>query len=92
MDAQNPGLLIDNPTLPPQVGGEPAITCMGAFVANAIFDADGIRFHDLPVNPERKTATAASMAIMGHWAAAALFLRTICNLSGQKVGYADDKI
>ncbi|MBI5568398.1 MAG: xanthine dehydrogenase family protein molybdopterin-binding subunit [Desulfomonile tiedjei] len=46
-------ILIENPDLPPQEGGEPAITCMGAVVANAIFDAIGIRFHELPISPER---------------------------------------
>jgi isoquinoline 1-oxidoreductase len=46
-------ILIDNPDLPPQEGGEPAITPMGALVANAIFDAIGVRLHDLPMSPER---------------------------------------
>jgi len=46
-------MIIDNPDLPPQEGGEPAITCMGALVANAIFDATGARVHDLPMNPQR---------------------------------------
>jgi nicotinate dehydrogenase subunit B len=46
-------ILIENPDLPPQEGGEPAITCMGALVANAIFDAIGVRFHDIPISRER---------------------------------------
>jgi len=46
-------ILIDNPDTPPQGGGEPAITCMGAVVANAIFDATGVRFYDLPITEER---------------------------------------
>jgi nicotinate dehydrogenase subunit B len=54
-------ILIDNPDMPPQEGGEPAITCMGALMANAIFDAIGIRFHELPLTPERiKKAVKAS--------------------------------
>jgi len=35
------------------LGGEPAVTCMGALVANAIFDATGVRFYELPISPER---------------------------------------
>lgn len=46
-------ILIDNPELAPQEGGEPAITCMGALVANAVFDATGKRFHELPISKER---------------------------------------
>jgi nicotinate dehydrogenase subunit B len=46
-------ILIDNPDVPPQEGGEPAITPMGALVANAIFDATGARLYDLPMRSER---------------------------------------
>ncbi|MBI4961909.1 MAG: xanthine dehydrogenase family protein molybdopterin-binding subunit [Desulfomonile tiedjei] len=46
-------ILVDNPDVPPQEGGEPAITCMGAVVANAIFDAIGVRFHELPITEKR---------------------------------------
>ncbi|MEJ2719438.1 MAG: molybdopterin-dependent oxidoreductase [Deltaproteobacteria bacterium] len=46
-------LLIDNPDIGPQEGGEPAITCMGALAANVVFDATGIRFNELPLTPER---------------------------------------
>ena len=38
---------------PPQGGGEPAIICMGAVVANAIFDAVGARLYQMPMTPER---------------------------------------
>jgi isoquinoline 1-oxidoreductase len=38
---------------PPQGGGEPAIICMGAVVANAIFDATGARLYQMPMTPER---------------------------------------
>jgi nicotinate dehydrogenase subunit B len=38
---------------PPQGGGEPAIVCMGAVIANAIYDAIGVRLYQLPMTPER---------------------------------------
>jgi len=38
---------------PPQAGGEPAIICMGAVIANAIFDATGARLYQLPMTPAR---------------------------------------
>jgi len=41
---------------PPQGGGEPAIICMGAVIANAIFDATGARLYQLPMTPERVLA------------------------------------
>lgn len=37
----------------PQGGGEPAIICVGAAVANAVFEACGARVLRLPVTPER---------------------------------------
>ncbi len=46
-------VLVDNPELPPQGCGEPAITTIGAALANAIFDAVGIRLFTLPMTPER---------------------------------------
>jgi isoquinoline 1-oxidoreductase len=46
-------VLINNPELPPQGCGEPAITGMGAVLANAVFDATGVRFFELPMDPER---------------------------------------
>jgi CO/xanthine dehydrogenase Mo-binding subunit len=46
-------VLIDNPDLPPQGCGEPAITTVGAALANAIFDATGARVFTLPMTPER---------------------------------------
>jgi nicotinate dehydrogenase subunit B len=46
-------VLVDNPDLPPQGCGEPAITTVGAALANAIFDAVGARVHTLPMTPER---------------------------------------
>jgi isoquinoline 1-oxidoreductase len=46
-------VLVDNPEVPPQGCGEPAITCVGAVIANAVFDATGIRMRELPMTPER---------------------------------------
>ncbi len=46
-------VLIDNPDLAPQGCGEPAITTVGAALANAIFDAVGARVFTLPMTPER---------------------------------------
>lgn len=50
-------VLIDNKNFPPQGGGEPAIVCMGAVIANAIYDAVGARLHQLPMTPERVRET-----------------------------------
>jgi nicotinate dehydrogenase subunit B len=44
---------VSNDSLPPKGGGEPAIINMGAVVANAIFDATGVRMFRLPMTPER---------------------------------------
>jgi len=46
-------ILISNPSLPAQGGGEPAIVVMGALIANAIHDAVGVRLLQLPMTPER---------------------------------------
>ena len=46
-------ILVDNPDVPPQGCGEPAITTVGAALANAIFDAVGARVYTLPMTPER---------------------------------------
>lgn len=41
----------------PQACGEPAITATGGLLANAIYDAIGVRFFELPITPEQiKTA------------------------------------
>jgi len=45
--------LVDSEDTEPHGGGEPAIVCMGAAVANAIFDATGTRIYRLPLTPER---------------------------------------
>lgn len=49
-------VLVKNDDLLPQGGGEPAIVCMGAVMANAVFDATGARIFQLPLTPERVLA------------------------------------
>jgi nicotinate dehydrogenase subunit B len=46
-------LIMDRKDQPPQGGGEPTIICMGAVIANAVFDAIGVRLYQLPMTPER---------------------------------------
>ncbi len=55
-------LLISAEDIPPQGGGEPAIVCMGAVVANAVCDATGTRLFQLPMTPERIKKALAAMA------------------------------
>jgi Aerobic-type carbon monoxide dehydrogenase, large subunit CoxL/CutL homologs len=49
-------ILIRNDELAPQGGGEPAIVPMGAVIANAVFDATGVRLYRLPMTPGRVRA------------------------------------
>ena len=49
-------ILVDNPGLTPQGGGEPAIVPTGAVIANAVFDATGARLDRLPMNAARVRA------------------------------------
>ena len=46
-------ILIENNDLEPQGGGEPAITCTGAVIANAVFDAIGRQVTRLPMSEAR---------------------------------------
>jgi len=46
-------VLIDNPDLAPQGCGEPTITCLAGLIANALFDATGVRLFRLPFTPQR---------------------------------------
>ena len=46
-------VLVENPDIPPQGGGEPPSVCVGGVVANAIFDATGARLFELPMTRER---------------------------------------
>ncbi len=46
-------ILVDNPEMPPQGCGEPAITTMGGVISNAVYDAIGKRMFTLPMTPAR---------------------------------------
>lgn len=49
-------VILDAKDKPAQGGGEPAVICMGAVVANAVYDATGVRMPQLPMTPERVKA------------------------------------
>jgi nicotinate dehydrogenase subunit B len=53
-------VLVRNDELAPQGGGEPAIVPTGAVIANAVFDATGVRFYRLPMTAERVRAALAT--------------------------------
>lgn len=56
-------VLIDNPDLSPQGGGEPSIVVVAALIGNAVFDATGARLYELPMTRERvQEALARSRA------------------------------
>jgi nicotinate dehydrogenase subunit B len=46
-------ILVDAPNEVSQGGGEPPIVCVGAVIANAIYDAVGARLYQLPMTQER---------------------------------------
>ena len=48
--------LVDRPTEPPLGAGEAACTTVGAALANAVFDATGVRLRTVPFTPERVKA------------------------------------
>jgi isoquinoline 1-oxidoreductase len=52
-------VLVPNDGVAPQGGGEPAIICIGAVIANAIYDACGFRVFGLPFTPESVRAGLA---------------------------------
>jgi CO/xanthine dehydrogenase Mo-binding subunit len=52
-------VLLESPELGPQGGGEPAITTVGAVIANAVHDAIGRRLYDLPMTPARVRSALA---------------------------------
>jgi nicotinate dehydrogenase subunit B len=54
-------VLVDNPEMAPQGCGEPAITTMGAVIANAVYDAIGVRQFMLPMTPARIKAALEKM-------------------------------
>jgi nicotinate dehydrogenase subunit B len=45
--------LIDHPEIAPSGGGEPSIRPVAAAIANAIFDATGVRIRRVPFSPDR---------------------------------------
>jgi nicotinate dehydrogenase subunit B len=49
-------VLVENAESPAMGGGEPPIIAMGAAIANAIYDAVGVRLVQLPMTPERVKA------------------------------------
>jgi nicotinate dehydrogenase subunit B len=49
---------INRPELPPLGFGEAACVPIGAAIANAVYDAIGVRVRDLPLTPERVKASA----------------------------------
>ena len=46
-------VLIDRPEIAPTGGGEPSIRPVAAAIANAIFDATGVRIRRVPFSPDR---------------------------------------
>jgi nicotinate dehydrogenase subunit B len=52
-------ILIDSADPAPHGGGEPAIVNMGAVIANAVYDAIGVRIYELPMTPKRVKAALA---------------------------------
>jgi len=52
-------ILVDSADPAPHGGGEPAIITMGAVIANAVFDAVGVRLFELPMTPKRVKAALA---------------------------------
>ena len=49
-------VLINRPEVPPTGAGEPSIRPLAAAIANAIFDATGVRMRRVPFSPERVKA------------------------------------
>jgi len=52
-------VLINRPEVPPSGAGEPSIRVIPAAVANAFFDATGVRLRRVPLTPERVKAALA---------------------------------
>ena len=49
-------VLIDRPSMDPQGAGEPSTRTIPAAIANATFDATGVRMRRVPITPERMKA------------------------------------
>jgi CO/xanthine dehydrogenase Mo-binding subunit len=56
-------VLINRPDLPALGAGEPATVTTAAAVANAIFDATGVRLRQIPFTPERVKAALQSVRV-----------------------------
>jgi isoquinoline 1-oxidoreductase len=54
-------VLVENNDIPPQGGGEPSITGVGAVIANAVFDAAGVRLFQMPMTPVRVKEALAKL-------------------------------
>jgi CO/xanthine dehydrogenase Mo-binding subunit len=54
-------VLIDRPNMDPQGAGEPSTRTVPAAIANAIFDATGLRMRRVPITPERMKAALAQI-------------------------------
>jgi nicotinate dehydrogenase subunit B len=54
--------LVDRPNEPPVGAGEAACTTVGAALANAVYDATGVRLRTVPFTPERVRAVLNSKA------------------------------
>ena len=52
--------LVKNDELAPQGGGEPSIVPVGGAIANAVFDAIGVRVFQMPLTPERISKAKAN--------------------------------
>jgi len=52
-------VLIDRPSVAPSGAGEPSTRTVPAAIANAIFDATGVRMRRVPITPERMKAALA---------------------------------
>ena len=52
-------VLIDRPEMAPQGAGEPSTRTVPGAIANAIFDATGVRVRRVPITPERMKAALA---------------------------------
>jgi nicotinate dehydrogenase subunit B len=58
-------VLIDRPGIPATGAGEPACNPVPAAIANAVFDAIGVRIRQLPMRPDRVKA-AMKQGTMQH--------------------------
>jgi len=53
-------VLINHPEMPPLGGGEPSIGPVPAAIANALFDASGVRVREIPITPQRLLSAITS--------------------------------